>query len=159
MGKFLGVVVSAIGRQTETYVAEHIATLAPDHTAVCALNPTEKVSWAPEQPLKRLYRSDWRSVEITRRLLSLTSRRALERLDMARFGLSLAKHHIEVVLCEYLPVAVAVLGTCRRMRIPVVAHAHGFDISAVPRSSEWAETYSKSLPLMSDIVVVSNAMK
>jgi glycosyltransferase involved in cell wall biosynthesis len=155
----LGVIVMAVGRPSETYLAQHIARLSPGRTVVCSLGPCDEPKWAPAAAEFKLYESEHGSVEALRRIASAISPRVLNRLDTVRVVAWLVKHRIDVVLCEFLQVAIAFSDVCRRMRIPVVAHAHGFDLSAQTRDRAWERAYREKLPLMNEIVVVSRLMR
>jgi len=154
----LGVIVYTLGRGSETYIARHIDELAPGRTVVCSLAPCERPSWAPRAPALELHAPRRRAVRALRRLLQPSAASVL-RLDRARLAIWLIKNDVKVVLCEYLQVAVSIIDVCRALRIPVVAHAHGYDITALPRQPGWRERYARVLPLMDEIVVVSDDMR
>lgn len=155
----LGVVVSCLGKTSETYISSHIANLSPAGTAVCTLSRFENPAWVPEWPVLRLYQSDARLMEALRRVVGAASREGLRRIDLMRIAFWLASNHIDVVLCEYLQVAVSVADVCRRMGVPVVAHAHGYDVTGLSRDAEWRARYREVLPGIDAVVVVSRAMK
>jgi colanic acid/amylovoran biosynthesis glycosyltransferase len=156
----LGVVVSTLGKQSETYIAHHIGSVLPGKTVVCCLAAYDNPQWRPAAPVFEPYRSRHRSVQLVRSVLSVIAPSRLTSLDLARIGLWFTRHDVRVVLCEYLQVAVSVADMCRRLRIPVVAHAHGYDIAAQPKANSWwAETYRRELPQLAEIVVVSQKMK
>ena len=155
----LGVIVSCIGKTSETYISSHIANLSPAGTAVCSLSPVDNPAWAPEWPVLRLYHSDVWPLQALRRVAGAASRESLLRIDLSRIAFWLATNRIDVVLCEYLQVAVSVADVCRRMRIPLVAHAHGYDVAGLSRDAVWGARYRAVLPRIDAVVVVSRAMK
>lgn len=155
----LGVIVFAIGRGSETYIARHIDHLAPGCTAVCTFSTSSSDSWTSSAPVLELFNSSRRSFGIAQEVLRAMSPVGARKLSDARLGLWLIKNRIQVVFCEYLQVAAAVVDLCRRLKIPVVAHAHGYDITAQAREAGWADRYSQKLPLMDEIVVVSQDMR
>jgi glycosyltransferase involved in cell wall biosynthesis len=155
----LGVIVAAVGRQTETYIAHHIAKVLPQQTAVCSLMPCDRPSWVPEAPVERLYQSRSLAVQAFRHVLRVAAPHRLESLDLMRLRRWLTQYRIRVVLCEYLDVAVTVFNACRQASVPLIAHAHGYDIAGRPTSADWARVYADRLPMMDEIVVVSRAMK
>src|SRR5207237_305056 len=69
------------------------------------------------------------------------------------------RHRVEAVLAEYGTTAVHVLPACRRLRIPLVAHFHGYDASMRSVLDEYRERYSTLFQHAGAIVVVSRAMQ
>jgi colanic acid/amylovoran biosynthesis glycosyltransferase len=155
----LGFVVAAVGRASETYISRHINSLAPGLSTVCSLSPHPNPQWRSNAPVMELFCARSATVETLRRLVGAAAPLGLQRLDAMRLSLWLAKNQVKVVFCEYLPVALLAAPVCRRLRIPVVAHAHGYDITAYPRQPGWGERYRRQLPLLDDVVVVSSLMK
>jgi colanic acid/amylovoran biosynthesis glycosyltransferase len=68
---------------------------------------------------------------IARRFARAVVRRALgwkqSKFHERAFRAFLRRHRVDVVLAEYGPTGVAVMETCRRARVPLVVHFHGFD--------------------------------
>jgi colanic acid/amylovoran biosynthesis glycosyltransferase len=156
----LGVVVKTVGRQSETYISRHIDGVCPKRTVVCSLAPCETPArWSPASPVFEVYRSRHRSVRLTRHVLQVANPARRENFDLARIGVWLVTNGVKVVLCEYLQMATTVGGVCRRLGIPVIAHAHGYDVSGQPRVEGWASVYAQELPQMAEIIVVSQFMK
>jgi colanic acid/amylovoran biosynthesis glycosyltransferase len=155
----LGIIVLTVGRASETYIAYHIAGIDSSRTRVCALAPLAAPAWVPRAPVTELYRSDNAPLQLLRGVLSNVAPDVLTRVDNARLRSWLRRNHIRVVFCEYLQVAISVLDVCRDMRIPVIAHAHGYDVTAQPRQAGWKDLYLQQLPLIDEIVVVSHLMK
>jgi len=89
----------------------------------------------------------------------MTTPANVRKLHDVRLGFWLTKNRIRVVFCEYLQVAATVVDLCRRLKIPVVGHAHGYDVTAHVRHTADADGYIGKLRLMDEIVVVSHDMK
>ena len=155
----LGIIVFTLGRQSETYIVQHIVGLSPGRAAVCTLGSNRDLPASLDARVTALGRPASRSLEIARRVVGALSHHGLRRLDAARLAVWLATNRIRVVFCEYLQVAIAVAPVCRRLGIPVVAHAHGYDVTAQPKRGDWAATYRKELPQLAEIIVVSHRMK
>jgi glycosyltransferase involved in cell wall biosynthesis len=90
-------------------------------------------------------------------------RRWLLRLQAEAHALAVAahlrRHHVDVVLAEFGTTGVAMLNVCRRARLPLVVHFHGFDAYR----SDLLQLYRKSYPdlfeLARALVVVSTHME
>lgn len=71
----------------------------------------------------------------------------------------LKKHKIDVVLAQYGPAGVALMNICKKAKIDLVVHFHGFDASAHEILSKYEEKYQELFFQAKKIIVVSNAMK
>jgi glycosyltransferase involved in cell wall biosynthesis len=121
----LAVLTGVLGAPSETFIARHIAHLAPGHTVVVARRRAAEPTWQPETEvllLDELQDAWWGEIE----------RAALDAF--------LRDHGVEVVLAEFLDLwigAIDVLRTGRR----VVGHAHGYDASQRLRDEHWRSAY------------------
>lgn len=66
----------------------------------------------------------------------------------------LKKHGVQVILCEYLHYSTEFIGLAEELNIPLVAHAHGLDVSRLLRNPAWRARY-ELLRSARTIVVVS----
>jgi len=155
----LGIIVGELGRQTETYIANHIAGISPGQTTVCALLPCAKETWQPDTPVRRLYQSEHVTVQALRHALRVVAPHRLEAFDLFRLRRWLRSSNVDVAFCEYLHIASAVADACRRLSIPIIAHAHGYDVASASHHPGRRALYQRTLPLMDAIIVVSESMK
>jgi colanic acid/amylovoran biosynthesis glycosyltransferase len=65
----------------------------------------------------------------------------------------------DVVLAEYGPTAVALREVCQRLRIPLVAHFHGYDAAYRPLLDEMQTAYPQMFAAAAAIVAVSVPMQ
>lgn len=68
------------------------------------------------------------------------------------------KNKIQVVLAEYGPTAVAVLKTCKFLKIPLVVHFHGFDACETATIEKFGKKYKEVFIYAKAVVVVSKKM-
>lgn len=71
---------------------------------------------------------------------------------------SLKKQKINVVLAEYGPTAVAVLAVCKKLKIPLVVHFHGYDASSIAVVTKYGEAYKTVFDYAFSIISVSKVM-
>ena len=67
----------------------------------------------------------------------------------------LSRHRPDVVLAQYSGIALLLLPICRALRIPVVAHFHGSDISAALQNSRYRRRLVSNLPRFEALVCVA----
>jgi colanic acid/amylovoran biosynthesis glycosyltransferase len=151
--------VAAVGRTSETYIEHHINRLFPGDTFVCSLSHNENAAWCARGETMTLSSTNLHGIQLLRRFLGGVSPRAVQRLDLVRLGLWFSRHNLSTVLCEYLQVAILAVTICRSLGMRVVGHAHGYDVTAQPLENGWPEAYLRYLPLLDDVVVVSESMK
>lgn len=71
---------------------------------------------------------------------------------------SFKQQKIECVLAEFGPTAVAVLPVCQQLKIPLIAHFHGFDASIKSVLQEYELGYKAVFDYASAVISVSSAM-
>jgi glycosyltransferase involved in cell wall biosynthesis len=72
---------------------------------------------------------------------------------------SFVKNKIDCVLAEYGTTAACVLNVCRSLKLPLIAHFHGFDASIHTVLNDNQQAYIELFEYASAIVVVSKVMK
>jgi len=72
---------------------------------------------------------------------------------------SFKQHRIDCVLAEYGTTAVSVLNVCRTLKLPLIAHFHGFDASVHLVVEKNLKAYQKLFDYASSIIAVSRAME
>jgi glycosyltransferase involved in cell wall biosynthesis len=70
----------------------------------------------------------------------------------------LMEEKIDVVLAEYGPVGVAILPICKKAKVPLVVHFHGFDASHFKTLEKYASGYREIFEYASAIITVSDVM-
>lgn len=70
----------------------------------------------------------------------------------------LRKKKIDIVFAQYGPAGVAMLPVCKKSKIPLVVHFHGFDASHMPTLQKYETAYREMFSYAKYIIVVSNAM-
>lgn len=71
----------------------------------------------------------------------------------------LQKHKIQVVLAEYGTTGAQIFPLCRELKIPMIVHFHGYDISKQEVLDFHKELYKEMFAYVSYIVAVSEDMK
>jgi colanic acid/amylovoran biosynthesis glycosyltransferase len=71
----------------------------------------------------------------------------------------LRQFEVEVALAEYGMTGVEILGACRKARIPLVVHFHGFDASRADVIARYLREYQRMFAEASAIVAVSTPMR
>lgn len=72
---------------------------------------------------------------------------------------SLKKNKIEVVLAEYGTCAIEIMMVCRYLKIPLIAHFHGYDISVTEIVQKNKNKYKELFEIATGIIVVSHLME
>lgn len=68
------------------------------------------------------------------------------------------KNQVDVVLAEYGPTAVSMHDLCKKLRVPLVVHFHGYDSCYEPTLQEYRVKYKQMFEYSSAIISVSNVM-
>ena len=68
------------------------------------------------------------------------------------------KNNIQVVLAEYGPTGVAVMDVCKRLRIPLIVHFHGFDAFRYDIVNNYKHFYLELFKIAAAIISVSYDM-
>ena len=138
---------------SETFIRAHAEQLPANVTVVHSLQGGNPMSdeesilsqWAPNRALRKLSRlimkrpSSW---ETTAALMKV-----FRRIDA------------HAVLAEYGPTAVRALEACRRAKVPLIAHFHGYDASKRTVLEEHKEDDRRVFVEAAAIVAVSRAMQ
>jgi colanic acid/amylovoran biosynthesis glycosyltransferase len=143
-------VVAVNRRDLETsFIRPHIDRLPADTVAVHGYLPA--IGSRPtlsQSPLARLGRKVRRAV-----------RRQPWEEEIVLGYLRAFDRRPAVVLAEFGPTAVRLIEPCRRARLPLVAHFHGYDISVRSVIEEHRDGYRRLFRSAAAIVAVSKAMR
>jgi len=143
MNHDLAIFAPQVGVQSETFIERHMRDLFPGRTVVVA-NTVDGASaghWSADCPMLVVNRIDrgrlrQRVVQAVAEKLGLQSR---NRLEIAKRFLQ--KHHVQVVMGEYLDMSLPWLQVAKKMGIRFFAHAHGYDVSRRLRDPKWRSAY------------------
>lgn len=134
----LAVFAPVLGQASETFIRRHMRDLLPGRTAVVA----SKSHYGGE----KYWTAAGPCLILDRHASAEAALRAARRF--------LKGHGAQAILCEYLHYSTEFLELARDLRIPLVAHAHGFDVSRLLRDPEWRDRYA-SLASARAVVAVS----
>jgi len=132
-----------------SFIRPHVDRLPAETVAVHGYVPTVGSTPALSQsPLARISRKFGRAVrrQPWEEEIVLGYQRAFDRRPA-------------VVLAEFGPTAVRLIEPCRRARLPLVAHFHGYDISVRSVIEEHREGYQRLFRSAAAIIAVSKAMR
>jgi colanic acid/amylovoran biosynthesis glycosyltransferase len=133
---------------TETFIRAHVERLPADVMLVEGWPPAVGGRAVLPRPRVALHRAA--------RLL--TGGRAGNWVTAA-YAEAFRRHRAEAALVEYGDTAVHVHEACRRARVPLVVHFHGYDASEHETLRRNAEAYPRMFEAASAVVAVSHAMR
>jgi len=135
---------------SETFIRQHVEAL-PAQTSLLDDWPPWAQSgsfWERGLPGRVLYRA-----------LRLLSREAYERRITSAYVEHFRRLRPDVVLAEFGPTGVAVMGACRQLGLPLVVHFHGYDASVREVLGRYAAGYSLMFRQAAALVAVSRRMQ
>ena len=138
MGFPLAVFAPQVGTVSETFISRHVNDLFPDGTITiaCQIGDPRFSSWCVDGPV--LVLDHVQRVRFTQETgWEFTSR------HLASIRRLLRKHHVQVVLGEYLDVCLPLLEIALELKIPFWGHAHGYDISMRLRDPSLKDAYRR----------------
>ena len=131
-----------LGAVSETFIRRHIVALAPGRTSVIALNntPQSEIHWEVKCPTLLLEKPDFSQLGLPSFLNNFSTEFPIvaQHFLVRRF---LQKHHINIIMGEYLDWSLRFLPLARKLGIRFFAHAHGIDISLHFRDPKMRESY------------------
>ena len=135
----LAIFTAQLGTVSETFIRKHVEGLLPGRTVVVArrCSAPDDGRWKASCPTLFL---DRRALALPVRL----ARRAGWSEDSLRAGAVerfLRRHHVGMVLGEYLDLFVDFVPLLDRLAIPYIAQGHGIDVSAALRRPGMSERY------------------
>lgn len=71
----------------------------------------------------------------------------------------LVNNNIEAVLCEYGPSGVAMMETCKKLKIPLFVYFHGYDVYRQKELKKYGKKYLELFKISRKIFVVSKDMQ
>ena len=134
----LAVFTPQVGTVSETFIRRHVNDLFPDGTITiaCQIGDPRFSSWCVDGPV--LVLDHVQRVRFTQETgWEFTSR------HLASIRRLLRKHHVQVVLGEYLDVCLPLLEIALELKIPFWGHAHGYDISMRLRDPSLKDAYRR----------------
>lgn len=133
---------------TETFIRAHRDLLPADVLFIQGWRPMVDDRPVLTWPEIALYKA--------RRILL---REPLSREQTAAYTRAFSAHRAVAVLAEYGQTAASTVDACRELRIPLIAHFHGYDASVKSVLAEQADEYRKLFRHAAAIVAVSRAMQ
>ena len=134
----LAVFTPQVGTISETFIRRHVNDLLPDGTVTiaCQIGDPRFSSWCVDGPV--LVLDHVQRIRFTQETgWEFTSR------HIASIRQFLRKHHVQVVLGEYLDVCLPLLEIAVELKIPFWGHAHGYDISMRLRDLGLKDAYRR----------------
>lgn len=134
----LAVFTPQVGTISETFVRRHVNDLLPDGTVTiaCQIGDRRFSSWCADGPV--LVLDHVQRIRFTQENgWEFTSK------HLASIRQFLQKHHVQVVLGEYLDVCLPLLEIAVALRVPFWGHAHGYDISMRLRDAKFRIAYRR----------------
>jgi colanic acid/amylovoran biosynthesis glycosyltransferase len=142
------------GAYSETFIKAHMEQLPTRVEVLFGLGEVLDLRTADgEQLASRWERRLRRVLARWRRTAPLASR--LDRFWLDRF---LSSRDVRAVLAEYGPTGSAFVDACRRRRIPLITHFHGFDAYDRPTLTSNAESYRRLFRSGAAFIAVSSHM-
>lgn len=146
--KWLCVATPVIGRPSETFIERHVNAIAAGETVVLTRTGVEpRGTWTTPAPQF-----------ISSAGGNPRTRAGLDNLVEEAVTRWLQEQGVTVMLSEYLDYTLALLPLAQALQLPVVAHAHGYDVSAALRNREFALRY-RELNQCRAIVTVTELSK
>ena len=90
---------------------------------------------------------------------SLARNKSIKFLRETALTSSFKNQKIEICFAHFGPVAVEMLPICKKLKIPLIAHFHGFDISDENTLRNYIERYRQMFEYASYIIAVSKVMQ
>jgi len=142
MNKNLAIFCPTIGAASETFIQRHMIDLAPGRTFAIARSvpPTSAMQWEVNCPTLLLEKPDFSQVGLPS-FLNKYSRLFPVVIQYYLIRRFLKKHHINVIMGEYLNWSLQLLPIARKLGIRFFAHAHGIDISLHFRDPKMRQSY------------------
>jgi glycosyltransferase involved in cell wall biosynthesis len=145
--KRIAVVTHKLDAYSETFIHAQIKLLPADMVLHGGLLPSK----TGEKSIISNFKKN------LNRITQLLFKREIFTLENAIIHL-LQQEKIDVVLAQYGPVGVAILPICRKAKVPLVVHFHGFDASHFKTLEKYAAGYRDMFDYAKAIIVVSGKM-
>lgn len=135
---------------SETFIRQHVEALPAETTLLDDWPPWARSGsvWERGLPGRALYRA-----------VRLLTRGAYERRITSAYVEHFRRLRPDVVLAEFGPTGVAVMGACRSLGLPLVVHFHGYDASVREVLERYAAGYSLMFRQAAALVAVSRRMR
>jgi colanic acid/amylovoran biosynthesis glycosyltransferase len=135
---------------SETFIRQHVTDLPAETVLLDDWPPWAKSAspWERTLPGRAYYRAQ-----------RLLFPREYELRITAAYVDLFRRHRIDVVLAEFGPTGVAVLGACRKLNLPLVVHFHGYDMSVRRVLERYAHGYSVMFKQAAGLIAVSRGME
>ncbi|MFG6637675.1 glycosyltransferase [Sulfitobacter sp. 1A12126] len=157
----IAIVSSSFDQPSETFVREHISSIAPDDTVLISRSNNSPSGWSfpiltgvgnrasagiLSDFVYRAVNSRWSPIQLP----------PLDEAENKRVEIFLRTNRVTRVLAEFGPNGYLVLEACKRSAIPLYVHFHGFDATSLPRQRRWRLRYQRLFEHAAGIMVPSN---
>lgn len=156
----LAIVASTFVAPSETFIRNHVRTIAPDET-VLLCNDARR----PEQfdgPVLTDMSPSRPAGDFKARVVNAAERRwrtyvdpSFHLLRRRRVRDFLQAHGVECVLAEYGPTGLALADLCDEVGIPLFVHFHGYDASIPARDPIWRKAYRRMFRTVAGVIAPS----
>jgi glycosyltransferase involved in cell wall biosynthesis len=133
---------------TETFIRGHVERM-PARVALVYGYPLTQDERPVLSTAQRVYHKALRTL----------SRTGVEREMTEAYMTVLRRERTDVVLAEYGDTGTQVTEACRRLRVPLVVHFHGYDASVREVLEEHRESYPRMFREAAAVIAVSQAMR
>lgn len=159
----LAIVAPGFNVVSETFIADHARTLAPDGTVLVSKDSggTESYGYPVLSHLQPEPTVFGRTDKVVKYLISKLRRRFGPPLcydDRMRLAAFFKAQGVTRVLAEYGPIGLMVADVCDRMGIPLYVFFHGMDASTLLRNPKFVRQYQKMFPKVTAILASSQKL-
>lgn len=147
--KKVALVTQSLGKYSETFIKAQIEHIPADIVLHSGTVPTSDQTG---RPLLNKYK-----LKLNEILLALFKLEVFPLGDAV--GKYLVKNKVEIVLVQYGVAGAKMLPICKKFKIPMIVHFHGYDASKRIVIENNKEAYKKMFHFSKAIIVVSKAMR
>lgn len=160
----LAIAAPSFDRPSETFIRNHVRTIAPGKTVLIAQDGTgaEHLDcpmlanidpWSPPRSISEraanAVRENWRTYFGP----------TLRHLDLRKVVAFLKSHKVTAVLAEYGPMGWSMMDACRATGIPLYVYFHGYDANILPHRRAIRVKYRQLFRFAERIIAASEFMK
>ena len=162
-GPVLAIVAPSFNHLSETFIADHVRTLAPGRTVLVSQDGRGSAGYgcpvlAHVQPAFTSFGPLDAKLKELRFRLRRRFGPALSFDDRMRFIAFLKEHDVGVVLAEYGPTGVLAADVCAALGLPLHVIFHGLDASALLRHATIRRRYRHLFARAASVICVSRAL-
>ncbi len=156
----LAIAAHSFGSPSETFIHNHVREISPSKTVLICQDDAGAIDF--KCPILSDIRRLSPAPHLPGRIFNSLQSRWWDRIDPAAYGANearirnfLHRHGVEKVLAEYGPMGSLLRVACKRAKIPLFVHFHGFDATMLPREFRWRRLYKKLFRDVAGVIVPS----